>query len=439
MSGIGLEITLVILLVLANGAFAMAEMAVVSARKARLRQKAEEGSKGAEAALLLLENPENFLSTVQIGITLIGTLAGAFGGATIAGKLAIYLNQFPVIQPYSESVSIFIVVLIISYLSLILGELVPKSIALGSAESIASLVAPPMQFLAKIGSPLVRTLTLSTKLVLKILPIRQSEISPVTEEEIKVLIAQGTEAGTFEESEQEMLEGVFRLGDRKTVDLMKPRKKVEWLDVEDPWLDNEKKVIASPYSRFPVAEGDLDRFLGMVHAKDLLSALSSGKSRDLRAIARKPLFVPESAPAMETLEHFQESGEQMAMVVDEHGSIQGIITLTDLIEAVVGDLRIPGQDRNPKITIREDGSWLVDGSMSANELIEKLDIRDLVNQGYTTVGGLVLAQLHRIPETGDHFHIGEWRFEVVDMDGNRVDKVLVEKLSEESPPNNDVY
>ncbi len=444
MGGIGIEVTLVILLVLANGAFAMAEMAVVSARKARLRQRAEEGSKGAETALALVEKPENFLSTVQIGITLIGTMAGAFGGATIAAKLAVWLNQFPAIQPHSESISIFIVVLIISYMSLIFGELVPKSIALGRAEAIASMVAPPMQFLSKLGAPFVRILTFSTQLVLKILPMRQTKEAPVTEEEIKVLIAQGTEYGTFKEAEQEMLEGVFRLGDRKTVDLMRPRKRVEWLDVEDSWLVNEKKVIESPYSRFPVAEGDMDRFLGIVHAKDMLATLSTGKARDLRSIVTKPLFIPESAPALETLEHFQSSGQQMAIVVDEHGAIQGIITLTDLIRAIVGDILVPGQDHQPHIARREDGSWLVDGSTPISELEEDLDIRNELNpsQGYSTVGGLVFANLHRIPSPGDHFILHGWRFEVLDMDGNRVDKVLVGKLSEESfpnPDNNDIY
>lgn len=426
----GLEIILILLLVLANGVFSMAEMAVVSSRKARLRKRKEEGDRGAGIALALAEQPNEFLSTVQIGITMIGTLAGAFGGATIAAAFSIYLKQFPQVAAYSDSISITIVVLVISYLSLILGELVPKTVALGNPEGIASATAPAMQWLSRVGSPAVRFLTLSTKVVMKLLPTQKAGEAPVTEEEIKVLIAQGTEHGTFEEAEQEMVAGVFRLGDRRVAELMRPRKKVTWLDVEDDWSVNEQKVAGSIYSRFLVAEGDLDRLLGVVHVKDLFIAARSGTVVNLRALARRPKFVPETSPALDTLEMFQDSGDQLAVVIDEHGTVQGIVTLTDLIQAVVGTLRFPGEEARPQAIQREDGSWLVDGSLPIADLLEAMDLREVPGRedGFTTVGGLVLAHLHRIPSPGEHFTVDSWRFEVVDMDGNRVDKILISKV-----------
>lgn len=422
-----LEIVLILLLVIANGVFSTAEMAVVSARKARLRQRAEDGGRGAAVALELANNPHDFLSTVQVGITMIGTLAGAFGGATIAEKLAVYLKEIPVAAPYADSISITVVVLIISYLSLILGELVPKNLALSNAEGIACALAPPMRFLARIGSPAVSFLTFSTRVVMKLMPVNQNNEAPVTEEEIKVLIAQGTEHGTFEEAEQEMVEGVFRLGDRRVVDLMRPRGKVACLDVEEPWSVNRAVLQSNAHSRFPVIAGDLDNVIGVVHVKDLFLALDADTPIDLRALAKTPLIVPELTPALNVLERFQESGDQMALIVDEHGGIQGLVTLTDLMEAVVGDLRGPGESTRSRITKREDGSWLADGSLAISDLLEELGMREVPGEedGFTTLGGLVLAFLRRIPKAGEHFEADGWRFEVIDMDGNRVDKVLI--------------
>ncbi|HEU0121477.1 MAG TPA: hemolysin family protein [Bryobacteraceae bacterium] len=432
MEGISLEVALILLLVIANGVFSMAEMAVVSARKARLRQRADDGSKGARVALALASNPNDFLSTVQIGITMIGTLAGAFGGATIAEKLSVYLKQWAWIAPYSDSVSITIVVLIISYLSLVLGELVPKALALSNAEGIASGVAPPMQALSRAGAPLVRVLTFSTEIILKVLPIRKSVDVPVTEDEIKQLIAQGTEHGTFEEAEQEMVSGVFRLGDRKAAELMRPRNKICWLDVTEDWPAHEAEIAANPYSRYLVADGELDKVLGVIHVKDILLASLGGGGIDLRKLARKPLFVPETTPALHVLERFQETGEQMAVVIDEHGMLQGIVTMADFVESVVGVVRNPGEEGRPDVVHREDGSWLVDGALPYADLLEELAIRQLpVKHGsFTTVGGLVLSELRRIPSSGDHCFVGDYRFEVLDMDGNRIDKVLVQRVEE---------
>lgn len=433
MDNTAMEVTLVLILVILNGVFSMAEMAVVSSRKARLRQRADEGRRGAAVALELAENPHDFLSTVQIGITLIGTLAGAFGGATIAEELAVYLQQFPSISVYSETIAISIVVLIISYLSLVIGELVPKNLALSNAEAFASVLAPPMRFLAKIGAPAVSILTLSTKLVTKLLPFKPSQEAPVTEDEVKVLIAQGTLHGTFEEAEREMVEGVFRLSDRRVIDLMKPRSCVMWMDAQQPWDVNRRIVKNSEYSRYPVADGKPDQIVGVVHVKDLLAAIDAGSAFDLRQLARRPLFVPEFTPALELLEQFQQSGDEMALIVDEHGGFQGIVTLTDLLDAIVGDLRGPNEAAKPRIAEREDGSWLADGSLPISDLLEELGLRKVPGEeeGFNTVGGLLLAHFNRIPGPGDHVVIEGWRFEVLDMDRNRIDKVLVSRTPRE--------
>jgi putative hemolysin len=432
MGNIGLEVSLILLLVVANGIFSMAEMAVVSSRKARLRQRAEQGSKGASVALGLAANPHDFLSTVQVGITMIGTLAGAFGGATLAEKLSAQLREFPAVAAYSDSIAITVVVLVISYLSLILGELVPKNLALSNAEGIASALAPPMLWLARIGAPAVGLLTLSTRLVMKLLPIRPNDDAPVTEEEIKVLIAQGTEHGTFEEAEQEMVEGVFRLGDRRVVDLMQPRGKVVCLDLTATWPENRDTMRQSPHSRFPVVDGDLDGVVGIVHVRELFLALDSGEPFDLRSLATPPLLVPETTPALDVLERLQQTGQQMALVVDEHGGVDGMVTLTDLMQAVVGDLRGPGEGVRSRITRVAEGSWQVDGAMPISDVKEALAWREVPGHedGFTTLGGLVLAHLHRIPAVGDSFTTDGWRFEVAAMEGNRVDRVAINRLEE---------
>jgi putative hemolysin len=435
MGSLTFEISFIAVLILANGFFSLAEMAVVSARKARLQQRADEGSRGARTALDLVESPNDFLSTVQIGITMIGTMAGAFGGATIAERLTAYLKLQTAVLPafvieHSDSISITIVVLVIGYLSLILGELVPKAIALSNAELIASGVAPLMKALAKAGSPLVRSLTLSTEIVLRVLPIRKSTEAPVTEEEINVLVAQGTEHGAFEAAERDMVSGVFRLADRKVVELMRPRLKVQWLDANEPWHVQAREIDASHHTRLLVGDGEMDKLIGVVHVKDILLALRDSHEVDLRAIAKRPLVVPEQTPALNMLERFQTTGQQLAVVVDEHATIQGIITPADLMEAVMGEMREADEEARPSAVRREDGSWIADGAMVYSDVLLKLGVRELPGvkeDSFTTLGGLVLSQLHRIPTEGDHFCVGGYRFEVVDMDGNRIDKVLIEQ------------
>ena len=428
MFSLSFEILLILLLIILNGIFSMSEMAVVSARKVRLQQLANQGNTKARKALKLADSPNQFLSTVQIGITLIGTLAGAFGGATLAEKLAIQLRLMPFLAANADAIALFIVVLIITYLSLVVGELVPKRLALNSPESIAAGVASPMGFLAKMAAPVVYLLSYSTDLVLRLLGIGPTSEPTVTEEEIKILIEQGTEAGTFEEAEQDMLNRVFRLGDRRVSAMMTPRPDIVWLDLEDSAETNRQTITNNPHAQFPVCQDELDNVLGIVHVNDLLSRCFANQPFDLTTPLRRPLYVPESTPGLKILEIFKQSGTHIALVVDEYGVIQGLVTLNDILEEIVGDIPTVEQLEEPPIVQREDGSWLLDGMLPVEELFELFDIRELAKEqrsSYHTVGGFVVTQLGHIPTAADHFEWRNLRFEVMDMDGNRVDKVLV--------------
>jgi putative hemolysin len=327
MNGIGFEVLVIVVLILANGLFALAEIALVSSRKHRLQQKADQGNRKAAIALQLANEPNEFLSTVQIGITLIGVLAGAVGGATVAEKLAAKLNETSWIAPHGESAAITIVVVAITVLSIILGELAPKRLALTNPEMYAAGIAPLMKSLSRIASPAVSFLSWSTDQILRLLPGKQSENPEVTEEEIRVLIEKGTEAGAFEETEQEMIEGVFQLGDRRVIDLMRPRNKIVWIDIdEDPEVARET-VLANSYSRFPVAERDLDHVLGYVHVKDLLNQCFNGRPVDVRSCMKALPGAPELMTALKALEAFKQSGTHIALVVNEHGGTEGLVTL----------------------------------------------------------------------------------------------------------------
>ncbi|MBE9192524.1 HlyC/CorC family transporter [Gloeocapsopsis crepidinum LEGE 06123] len=426
MSSMNVEILIIFLLIVANGIFAMSEIAVVSSRKARLQQLANEGNAKARAALKLAESPNNFLSTVQVGITLIGVLTGAFGGATIAGNLANYLQQIPVLAPYSQAIALGIVVLTITYLSLIIGELVPKRLALNSPERIAANIAMPMRTIAAIVSPAVYFLSASTDFVLRILGIGPSTEPLVTEEEIKVLIEQGTEAGTFEAAEQDMVERVFGLGDRPVSALMTPRPEIVWLDLEDSLEANRHRIINGGHSRFPVCQGGLDNVLGIVPVSDLLARCLSNQPLDLTVSLRQPVFVPESTRGLKILEMFKQTGTHIALVVDEYGVIQGLVTLNDILVEIVGDVPDDEQEE-PQAVQREDGSWLLDGMLSIDEFFELFAIKEVSTEhrgSYQTLGGFVITHLGRIPTASDYFEWQGLRIEVVDMDGNRVDKVL---------------
>ena len=428
MSSITIEILLLVLLIVANGIFSMSEMAIISSRKVRLQNMANQGNKKARVALDLAESPNRFLSTVQVGITLIGILAGAFGGATISEKLAENLDQVPLLAPYSQGLSFGLVVMAITYLSLIVGELVPKRLALNNPEVIAASVAMPMRAIAAFASPVVHLLSASTDLVLRILGIGPSTEPQVTEEEIKVLIEQGTEAGMFEEAEQDMVERVFRLGDRPVSALMTPRPDIVWLDLEDTAEENRKKMMDSANSRFPVCQGGLDNVLGIIPVTDLLARSLSGESLDLTVSLRQPVFVPESTRGLKVLELFKQTGIHMALVVDEYGVIQGLVTLNDILVEIVGDVPSADELDDPQAVQREDGSWLLDGMLSVDEFFKIFAIDDFQGEhrgSYQTLGGFVITHLGRIPNAADHFEWDGMRFEVMDMDGNRVDKVLV--------------
>jgi putative hemolysin len=424
---VSLEVLLILLLTLANGALAMSEIAIVSARRARLQQRAAEGERGARVALRMAEEPTRFLSTVQIGISLVGVLAGAFGGATLANRLAVVLQRIPLLAHYSSAISLIVVVLGITYLSLVIGELVPKRVALYNAERIAAAVAIPMRTLSILASPVVLLLTASTEVVVRLLGIQPSGEPPVTEQEVEYMIEEGTEVGVFEQVERDIVRRVFRLSDRRVSSLMTHRTEIVWLDPDDPEPEILASITGSIHTRFPVARGSLDNVLGVVQAKDLLAQRLDGHSLDLEAILRPPVFVPESAPALDVLDLFKEGGQPLALVIDEYGGLEGLLTVNDILEGIVGELPEEQEEELEVIQLR-DGSWLLDGAMSIDAFRDLLDLDRLPleeERHFETLGGFVMAVLGRIPTTGERFEWNGWCIEVVDMDAHRVDKVLV--------------
>jgi putative hemolysin len=422
------EILFVLLLIIANAVFVVSEMALVSVRKVRLQQSANQGNAKARIALELANAPNQFLGTVQIGITLLAIVSGAFGESVISARLRPWLKLIPWLARYSDAIAAAIAILVITYLTLVIGELMPKRMALNNPERIASAVAIPMQLLSKITHPVVQLLNASTEMIMRLLGIRPSTEPLVTEEEIRVLIEQGTEAGTFEEAEQDMLNRVFRLGDRRVSALMTPRPEIVWLDLDDSAETNRQVIIDSAHSRFPVCQGDLDNVLGIIQVNNLLARCLTNQPLDLTTALQRPLYVPESTPGLKVLELFKQSGTQMALVVDEYGIMQGLVTLNDILEEIVGDLPSIDQHEEPQVVQREDGSWLLDGMLPVEEFFERLEMENLPRDqrgNYHTIGGFVITNLGRIPTATDYFEWQGMRFEVMDMDGNRVDKVLV--------------
>ncbi len=433
MTTIGFELLFLLLLILANGALSMSELAVVSARKMRLQQMADDGKPGAGTALQLAEAPGRFLSSVQIGITLAGILSGALGGARLAGMISAPLSRLPYMATYADVIGVALVAVAITYFTLVLGELVPKRLALRSPERVAAAVARPMAVLARITAPLVNLLSASTEFVLLVLGIRGEPEPAVTEEEVRMMLEQGAELGVFEPMEEEIVGQVFRLADRKVGALITPRPEIVWIEVEDSVETMREKIVASGRSRFPVAERDLDRLIGIVLAKDLLAQCLAGGPIDLRSVLRPALYVPESMPALTVVERFKESQTKMAVVIDEYGGVEGIVTVDDVLEAMVGDISGPDEEGEPEAVQREDGTWLVDGMFPIDRFQDLFDIDALPYETegyYQTVGGLVMASLGQIPVTGDHFEWEGLRIEVVDMDGRRVDKVLIARVPE---------
>jgi len=440
MTSIALEVTIIVALVLLNGLFAMSEIAVVSARKTWLQGQAEEGDRRAWAALGLSNAPNQFLATIQIGISLVGVLAGAFGGATLAEELAAALEDVPLLAPYAEAIGVAAVVLAITYLSLVVGELVPKRLALNNAERVASAVAPAMHWLSRFAAPLVRLLGQSTDLVLRLLGVRAapgSGATPVTEEEIKLMIEESTEVGVFEPGEQQIIGQVFRLADVALEALMMPRSEVVWIDAGQPPEEIRRRLASGGHSRYPVAHDDLDNTVGMLYARDLLvqclTGPGAGQALDLEAALRPAVFLPERITALDAVERLKEARTDVALVIDEYGGVQGLVTADDILEAIVGNIAVPGEPIEPEATQRVDGTWLLDGLLPVEEVKETLDIKALPYEEkvrYRTMAGLALLSLGRVPTEGDRFACCGWRFEIVDMDGLRVDKVLGTPLEE---------
>ena len=419
-----LEILVVFLLVLINGLLAMSELAIVSSRKSRLKYLADQGSHGARAALSLIEDPNRFLSTVQIGITLVGILAGAFSGATLGQHLGAWLDAFAIISPYGKAVGIGITVVCITYLSLILGELVPKRIALGQPERIASLVAMPLRGLSLAAAPAVWVLHVSTEKALRVIGLSGSRETTVTEDEVKSLIAEGTRAGIFVPQEQGMIQGVLRLADRPINVIMTPRSQVTWIDVKSDRSTICDMVESNRFSRFLVCDGTVDRPIGAVHTKDLLPKALCHSDFSLTDLMMPLLLVPEHTPVLKVLDRFKNEKVHMAVVVDEHGSTEGIVTPTDLLESIVGDFPELEDNPAPPIVQRDDGSWLVDGTLPTDEVENITGL--ILGSHVKTLAGFVLHHIGRLPDPGDSFEYGNARFEILDMDGNRIDKVLIE-------------
>ena len=432
------EIFIALILIVANGVFVLSEAALLATRQARLRQRLESGDPRAQTALDLLAAPNNFLATVQIFITLIGTLLGAFSGATLARFVTEQLNQIPWLRPYSETLSLTLVVIVVTYLTLIIGELVPKSLALNNPEGLAMVVARPMRQLSRLASPLVALLNVSSAFVIRLLHIKITDEASVTEDEIRVMVNQGAEAGTFEDAERQIVDHVFRVGDMRIGKLMTPRTELAWLNINDSQESIYQTLRDKPYSRYPVTEDGIDNVIGVVRTTDLLAHIVSHQAFDLRLILRQPVFVPETTSVYKVLEALRLSKVHTALVIDEYGGVQGLVTLNDVLGEIVGDALLPLEDADePQIVRRTDGSWLVDGILPIDRLKTVLNLKSLAGDDtgdYQTVGGFVMAQLGHIPIASDYVESAGFRFEVMDMDGHRVDKVLVQSLTLSTNP-----
>lgn len=418
-----MEILIIALLILLNGVFSMAEIALVSARKARLEAQANKGDKKAKDALALANHPDHFLSTVQIGITLIGILTGIYSGDKITGDIEHFVLQFPSLAPYSKGIATTVVVILITYFSLVFGELIPKRIGLSSPEKIAKFVAGPMRVVSWITFPFIWLLTQSTRLITKVFKIK-SDDSMVTEEEIKAIINEGTEQGTLEETEQEIIERVFHLSDRNITSLMTHRSDIVWFNTTDTEETIKEKILKEPHSIYPICEGEIDNIKGVISLKDLYTNKDNIPFKDLM---RPALFVPENNTAFKVMEKFKESQLHSCFIVDEYGSVLGMITIKDILEAIIGDMPQHDDDEYEVIK-REDGSFLVDGQLPFYDFLSYFDKTDWMNEGeqeFDTIAGFILHKLKRIPEAADKLEWNGFDFEIIDMDGHRIDKVLV--------------
>lgn len=437
MAGVWFEIVIILLLVVANGVFSMSEISVVASRKIRLQQRAEEGDHRARLALELAQSPEQFLSTVQVGITLVGVLAGAYGGARLSEPLGDFLEQFPAIANYADAIALGTVVAAITTLSIIVGELVPKSIGLRNPESIASWVARPMMALSRVGGPVVHVLTASTNVIMRLAGFKEVSGPSLTEDEIRAVISEGAESGVLEAAEESIVQRVFQLGDQRVAAIMTPRVDIEWVHVDIDVAELREFLMSHTHTEFVVCEGDLEHVLGTVRAADLLPAVLKGGELNLRALLREPLFVPDSMAAFKLLEAFRSSHRHLALVMDEFGAVEGLVSVGDLLEGLVGALPGDAQEAAGSIVARGENSWLVEGAAPIGEVVTKFEMGVPSDEigAYHTLAGFVMARLGRIPHTADRFEYGDLTFEVVDMDGRRVDKVMITRApSSQSPP-----
>jgi putative hemolysin len=431
------DVLLLLGLIVLNGVFAMSEIAIVSSKRARLLQMAETGNSGARHALTLASEPTRFLSSVQVGITSIGILSGAIGEASVAGRLRTSLEQVPVLASYAEPLSLGAMVILLTYVSLILGELAPKRFALTHPEPIATIIARPMQVLAIVGRPIVYFLSVSTDTLLRLVGVRPVKRPAITLEEIRVMLEEGADEGVFEQTEHELVTNVLNLDERPVGAVLTPRTDVIFLDVREPVDVNREKLRDNPHTVLPLCDRGLDRVLGFVRSTRVLEHMLDGSAFDLGALAEPPLFVPETMSVMKLLEQFKRTHLPIALVVNEFGDVEGLVSLTDVISSIVGDLPVePGEE--PPIIQRDDGSWLIDGALDLDTVLQTLDAESLISDEerhhFHTVGGLAMTTLGRIPRTGDAFQKGDYRFEIVDMDGNRVDRLLITRKPGGNPP-----
>lgn len=434
-----MEIAILLALILLNGLFAMSEIALVTARKARLQRHIDEGDRGAMAAVKLGEDPTRFLSTVQIGITSIGVLNGVVGESTLAAPLGVWLQGFGISATTAGYVATAIVVAGLTYFSIVLGELVPKRLGQLAPEAIARMAARPISFLAVASTPFVKLLSSSTRLVLRLLGVKTNPGPAVTEEEIHALLVEGSEAGIIEQQEHTMVRNVFRLDDRQLASLMVPRGDVVYLDVEESEDENLRRIEESDHARFPVVRGGMHDILGVVSARQMLAKRLRGEKAELTAVLQPAVFVPESVTGMELLENFRSSGGQVAFVIDEYGEVLGLVTLQDLVEAITGEFK-PDAAGDEWAVQRDDGSWLLDGLIPIPELKDRIGLRAVPEEAkerYHTLSGMLLLLLGRLPQTTDAVQWEDWKFEIVDMDGKRIDKVLASRVPAEDGPEPD--
>lgn len=434
-----MDILIILGLVLVNGIFAMSEIAIVTSKRIRLQKLSENGSRGAQAALDLSESPSRFLSTIQVGITLIGIFNGAYGEASLVERLTPEMTGIPLLGMYAHEMALGIVVVGITFSSLILGELVPKRIAMQYPEVVASLIAAPMLWLSRLMGPIVKILTGTTEFILRILGLHHKKDDAVTEEEIAGLFREGADAGLFEKTEHDIVARALRLDDQRVAALMTPRLDVHFIDLEDPIEVNLAKIADSSYNRFPVCKGDISHIIGIVHAGSLFEQTIRGQSIntiDIAAATRPPLFVPETISAMQLLETLKKNRAELALVIDEYGEIEGIVTLSDVLGALVGDVSVIDEHHEVDGVRRDDGSWLIDGGVSFDRFRELLETHvrfpEEDSGTYHTLAGFVMTFLGHIPQMSDHFEWEGYRIEVVDMDRNRIDRLLITKLEPSS-------